>query len=112
MCNFGSGSSLLVFTLVVNGISRVVPDGLKTDATICKNIFYIPISKPSRNCQIHAEWKTKMQFTPRILHYLPLACVSVILLVDTGCYAKKDVIIHRSVGWKTWRPKEELGYNV
>lgn len=39
MCNFGSGSPLLVFTLAVNGIPRVVPDGLKTDATICKNIL-------------------------------------------------------------------------
>ena len=85
MCNFESGSPLLVFTLAVNGILRAVPDGLKTGATICKNILYIPISKPSRNCQIHVECKTKAQFTPRILHYLPFACVSVTLLVDTGC---------------------------
>ena len=35
MCNFESGSPLLVFTLAVNGILRAVPDGLKTGATIC-----------------------------------------------------------------------------
>lgn len=85
MCNFGSGSPLLAFTLAVNGIPRVVLDGLKTDATICQNILHIPISKPSRNWQIHVECKTKVQFTPRILHDLPSACVSVTLLVDTGC---------------------------
>ena len=64
MCNFGSGSSLLVFTLVVNGIPRVVPDGLKTDATICKNILYIPISKPVGTVRSMLNGKLKCNSLP------------------------------------------------